>query len=127
MLSDGISDDKSVVPVGCSDLEKALGMYWDTSLDQLLVKLEVSSNESLLIDSCMLNAKDKTQTQVLDTTLPSSLCPKLTLRICLSLHSRVFDPLGLVLSTRMIGMLLFRDSVQTLMKGLKGRIHGMSI
>ena len=81
MVSGGISGDASVVPVGCSDLEKALGMYWDTSLDQLLVKLDVSSKESLLIHSCMLNAKDKTQTQVPDTLLPSSLRPKLTLPV----------------------------------------------
>ena len=122
MVSGGISGDASVVPVGCSDLEKALGMYWETSSDQLLVKLEVSSKESLLMDSCKLDGKVFTKSQVPETDLPVSLRLKLTLRICLSLHSRVFDPLGLVLPTRIIGMLLFRDSVQILKKGLKGRI-----
>ena len=46
-----------------------------------------------------------------------SLPPVLTLRICLSLHARAFDPLGLVLPTRMIGNLLFRNTLQHLKRG----------
>ena len=48
--------------------------------------------------------------------------PKLTIRMSLSFHAKVFDPLGLVLPTRLIGMLLFRTSLQEMKKELKGRI-----
>ena len=48
--------------------------------------------------------------------------PVLTLRIGLSFHAKTYDPLGLVLPTRMIGNLLFRKSLQLLKKEQKGRI-----
>ena len=54
--------------------------------------------------------------------IPQTLKPKLTIRMSLSFHAKVFDPLGLVLPTRMIGMLLFRTSLQEMKKELKGRI-----
>ena len=37
---------------------------------------------------------------------------KLTLRICLSIHAKAYDPLGLVLPTRMVGNILFRKTLQ---------------
>ena len=54
--------------------------------------------------------------------IPQTLKPKLTIRMSLSCHAKVFDPLGLVLLTRLIGMLLFSTSFQELKKELKGRI-----
>ena len=47
---------------------------------------------------------------------------KLTIRICLSVHAKTYDPLGLVLPTRMIGNLLFRESLQLLKKERQGKI-----
>ena len=41
--------------------------------------------------------------------------PHLTLRVCLSLHAKAHDPLGLVLPTRMIGNLLFRKIMQEML------------
>ena len=46
----------------------------------------------------------------------------LTLRISLSIHAKTYDPLGLVLPTRMIGNLLFRKSLQTIKKEQKENI-----
>ena len=48
--------------------------------------------------------------------------PHLTLRVCLSLHSRPFDALGFILPTRMIGNILFRNTLQLMKKEKKGKI-----
>ena len=48
-----------------------------------------------------------------------TISPHLTLRICLLLHAKPFYPLGLVLPTRMIGSLLFRETLQSLKKEQK--------
>ena len=53
--------------------------------------------------------------------------PHLTLRICLSLHAKAHDPLGLVLPTRMIGSLLFRNTLQQLKKDRQGKFLGMNL
>ena len=45
--------------------------------------------------------------------------PHITIRTCLSLHAKTFDPLGLVLPTRMIGNILFREALQMLKKDRK--------
>ena len=37
---------------------------------------------------------------------------KLTLRISLSLHAKAYDPIGLVLPTKMVGAILFRKTLQ---------------
>ena len=44
----------------------------------------------------------------------------LTLRIYLSIHAKMYDLLGLVQPTTMIGNLLFRKSLQTIKKEQKG-------
>ena len=49
--------------------------------------------------------------------------PALTLRIGLSLHAKAYDPLGLVLPTRMIGNILFRKSLQRLRRKKKGKVN----
>ena len=48
--------------------------------------------------------------------------PHMSLRICLSLHARTYDPLGWVLPLRMHGNLLFRETLQFLKKDKKGGI-----
>ena len=50
------------------------------------------------------------------------IAPQLTLRACLSLHSKPFDPLGLVLPARVIGNLLLRCTLQLIKKDTKGKI-----
>ena len=48
--------------------------------------------------------------------------PALTLRSCLSLHAKTYDPLGLFLPVKMVGNLLFRKTLQTLKKERQGKI-----
>ena len=123
MVSGQVSGEESIVQVGCSEVEKALGMYWNTQSDVFFVKLEISTEEKLILNGCISTVGSRSSSHSGGKiSLPQTVAPKLTLRIALSFHSRIFDPLGLVLPTKMVGMLLFRDSIQTLKKGLKGRI-----
>ena len=94
------------------DEEKALGVHWDVEKDELFIDPDLTSGGK--------KGSVKTPAHVhkdgpFDEENPSfGLPPTLTLRICLSLHARAFDPLGLVLPTRMIGNLLFRNNLQFL-------------
>ena len=94
------------------DEEKALGVHWDVEKDELFIDPDLTSGGK--------KGSVKTPAHVhkdgpFDEGNPSfGLPPTLTLRICLSLHARAFDPLGLVLPTRMIGNLLFRNNLQFL-------------
>ena len=59
-----------------------------------------------------------------DTTFPlfKALPPiSLTIRICLSIHANTHDPLGLVLPVKMIGTLLFRETLQHINKTMKSK------
>ena len=98
-----------------ADEEKALGVHWNVQKDELFIDPDLSAEGR--------KGSVKTPAQVFDDggmeENPSfGLPPKLTLRICLSLHARAFDPLGLVLPTRMIGNLLFRNTLQFLKRGV---------
>ena len=53
-----------------------------------------------------------------------SVKPHMSLRICLSLHARPYDPLGWILPTRMVGNLLFCETLQFLKQDKKGSILG---
>ena len=79
--------------------EKALGIYWNVKEDTIFIKAGINSKnkDSLGITSFVDNPK-----------------LKLTLRICLSFHSRPYDPLGLILPVKMNGNLLFRRTLQQL-------------
>ena len=110
------TEEDQIVAVASPDLEKALGMYWDVSRDEFFVKLNLSTDEKNMIPDSVSDP------EAVDQSIPKTLKPKLTIRISLSFHAKVFDPLGLVLPTRLIGMLLFRSSLQELKKELKGRI-----
>ena len=48
--------------------------------------------------------------------------PYLTIRACLSIHAKTYDPLGLILPTKMVGNLLFRETLQKMKREKKGKI-----
>ena len=104
-------------------------MYWDVSEDEFFVRLDLSDAEKEILPSSVFTSSSGKNTESAETEeievkqgIPQLMKPKLTIRMSLSFHAKVFDPLGLVLPTRMIGMLLFRTSLQELKKELKGRI-----
>ena len=80
--------------------EKALGIHWGVRDDTFYVKVNVSGKRR--------NLKISLQS-IRDT--PDL---KLTLRDCLSLHAKAYDPLGIVLPTKQIGNLLFRKTLRGL-------------
>ena len=96
--------------------EKALGVYWDVRKDLLYVKADLSKS------SKKVRRGVPTITVSVDPLSTIDIAPHLTLRACLSLHSKPFDPLGLVLPTRVIGNLLFRCTLQLIKKDTKGKI-----
>ena len=113
MIPGQVSDGEKLVSLqGYDEVEKALGLYWCLVNDELFVKLELSDD-----DKQLLGQLDGSKVQ-----LPRDIQPKLTLRICLRFHMKIFDPLGLVMPTKMIGNLLFRISLQVIKKEGKGRI-----
>ena len=92
--------------------EKALGMYWDVKSDKLFVKIQVQGKKkkiSITFDDIVSNPD-----------------LKLNLRQCLSVHSRAFDPNGLILPVKMIGNLLFRFTLQSLSEKRKNEACSMS-
>ena len=93
--------------------EKALGVFWKVKEDEFYVKPGLTDKEKSLIDTQSIDVSE---------TVKRPVKPVLTLRIGLSFHAKAYDPLGLVLPTRMIGNLLFRNSLQTLKKDQKGKI-----
>ena len=106
MIPGQVSDGEKLVSLqGYDEVEKALGLYWCLIKDEVFVKLVLSDEDSQLLDQ--LRGFDTAVDQ-----LPRELKPQLTLRICLRFHMKIFDPLGLVMPTRMIGNLLFRISLQ---------------
>ena len=82
------------------NVEKALGLFWDVENDKLFVKVQIDGKKRKLVltlNSYIENPK-----------------LKLTVRDCLSLHARCFDPIGIILPVKMTGMLLFRRTLQFL-------------
>ena len=117
MIPGQVSDGEKLVSLqGYDEVEKALGLYWCLINDEVFVKLVLSDEDTQLMDQ--LGGND---TPAVDQ-LPREIKPKLTLRICLRFHMKIFDPLGLVMPTKMIGNLLFRISLQVIKKEGKGRI-----
>ena len=96
--------------------EKALGLYWEVKRDLIYVKADLGKpGKNTRRGTPEINVIVEPDSHV-------TVAPKLTLRTCLSLHARPFDALGLVLPTRMIGNILFRETLQTLKKDKKGKI-----
>ena len=96
-------------------IEKALGIQWIVTTDLLRVKPEV----------CYGGNKRKGK--------PVSLLPylsdigkfislKLCLKDCLSVHAKCYDPLGLVLPVKMVGNLLFRETLQRMKLESRGKM-----
>ena len=88
------------------DVEKALGMYWCLQKDEFFICVDLTDTDIQFMESLKM----------------TEVKPKITLRICLTYHMKPFDPLGLVMPTKMIGNLLFRCTLQALKKAEKGRI-----
>ena len=94
--------------------EKALGMYWNVFEDYLYVKCDL-----------VKPSKKPKKNEIIVSVSAAGLLeikPHLSLRICLSLHAKAYDPLGMVLPTRMFGSLLFRSTLQDLKKIRQGKI-----
>ena len=90
---------------GETEDEKALGVMWKVKEDRFYVKVNISGK------------KRNVNISLNDILVEPSL--KLTLRDALSLHAKAFDPLGLILPTKTVGMLLFRETIQHLSQKLK--------
>jgi len=88
-----------------TEAEKALGVYWDVRNDKFFVKVEAQGRKKNAKVSLLYFAENPHL--------------KLSLRDCLSLHARAFDPLGLILPLKMKGNLLFRETLQYLSNKLK--------
>ena len=92
------------------DEEKALGVFWDVYEDELYFKVEISAGgkkTAKKIDLMPYLGIDPSKSS------PSHLPPlTLTIRICLSIHAKTHDPLGFVFPVKMIGTLLFRETLQ---------------
>ena len=115
MIPGQVSAGEKVVSLqGYDEVEKALGLYWCLLKDEFFVKLELSDDDKQLLDQ-LRGVEQEEQ-------LPREVKPRLTLRICLRFHMKIFDPLGLVMPTKMLGNLLFRISLQLVKKEGKGRI-----
>ena len=84
--------------------------------DEFFVRLEISEEDRELLDQLDKGTSPSTD------QMPREVKPKLTLRICLRFQMKIFDPLGLVMPTKMIGNLLFRITLQVIKKEGKGRI-----
>ena len=90
-----------------------MGTYWNIKEDELYIKAELTK----------LSKKIKHNAKVIQVLVEGekfiSIKPHLTLRVSLSLHTKPFDLLGLVLSTRMIGSLPFRETLESFKKEWK--------
>ena len=91
MVSGEINVDETLIPVDCCDVEKVLGMYWDTQSDKYFVKLEISSDDWKILFGSAPSSSGPHVVDAKDMPIPKSLPLRLTLRISLSLHSRIFD------------------------------------
>ena len=100
MISGQTKENVQIGAPPSENTEKALGIFWDVENDQLFVKVQIDGKKRKLI-------------LTLDSYIQNPGL-KLTVRDCLSLHARCFDPNGLILPVKMSGMLLFRKTLQVL-------------
>ena len=94
--------DTEDVKVGpdSNKVEKTLGLYWRVRDDRLFVKVQIEGKQRKIV----LTLNNFIENPAL----------KLTVRECLSLHARCYDPLGLCLPVKMVGNILFRKTLQVL-------------
>ena len=96
--------------------EKALGLRWDTTNDNLHIKVDVLKPPKKV-------GKRKYEVTVDYQPSPSGVIkPHLNIRIALAIHMKPYDPLGFILPVRMVGNLLLRVTMQALKKELKGPV-----
>ena len=88
------------LPPAYENTEKALGVFWNVKLDKLFIKVQIEGKKRKIVIS--LN------------NFIENPALKLTVRCCLSLHARCYDPIGLILPVKMVGNLLFRETIQSL-------------
>ena len=96
------------------DEEKALGVGWDVKKDELYVPGVVNFSTR---KGKVHQGPDLQFHQITDKTVPN-----LTLRVCLQQIAKSFDPNGYILPFKMIGTLLFRNTLLYLKKDVKGGI-----
>ena len=106
----------SLPETATSNEEKALGAYWDVKTDTFYVK------SNLAAPGKKVRRGTKAVEVTIDEKLYVTVAPHLTLRACLSLHARPFDALGLILPTKVIGNILFRNTLQFMKQGSRGKI-----
>ena len=101
-------------------VEKALGVLWIVQSDMLSIRvsLELGNKRSPKSISLLPQLGLVQLPELVDTP-----CVKLNLRICLSIHAKTFDPLGWYLPTRMVGNILFWETLQELNANHKGPIQ----
>ena len=97
------------------DEERALGVSWDVKNDKFFIKPN-------LLSPGKKQKKPNFQVELLPTLDGINVKPHLTLRAGLSLHAKSYDPLGLILPTKMIGSILFRETLNDLKKFNSGKI-----
>ena len=104
VISGSASPDQMIIS-GETEDEKALGVMWKVKEDLFYVKVNISGKKR--------NVNISLNEILAEPNL------KLTLRDALSLHAKAFDPLGVILPTKTIGMLLFRETIQNLSLKIK--------
>jgi len=104
------------IEMDTSDEENTFRIYWDVRKDEFYVKSNFDKQSKRGRQKNLIVISTDEEIRILEVK------QHLTLRICLSLHAMSYDPLGFVLPTRMIGQLLFRESLQDLKKKRKGKI-----
>ena len=110
--------------------EKALGLMWNSTNDILYVKVNIAKKPKKVTRKKIYEVSVDFTMQPLPvdarcsrSTYPLiTVKPHLNIRTALSIHMKPYDPLGLVLPTRMIGMLLLRETMQKLKKQIKGPV-----
>ena len=107
VLSGSTNPDVLIGPSSDDSLiEKNLGVVWQVTQDLLQIKPNVSYG----------NKRKGERVSLLPIISDVNKVIKINLRLrdCLSVHAGCFDPLGLVMPVKMVGNILFRDSLQYL-------------
>ena len=88
------------------DEENALGINWHVMEDLFSVRADVVLGGGRTGQEVTEVLVKKYMSLIINPEI------KLSLRICLSIHAKAYDPLGLVFPTKMFGALLFRKTLQ---------------
>ena len=87
------------------DEEKALGLFWDVHKDEIYFKVEISVGGKKALKKISLFPYLVINLPPSPDRLPPLV---LTIIICLSIHAKTYNPLGVILPVKVIGNLLFR-------------------